>query len=222
MQLKAIVNGEITTAASSYVCPFPECRAYSSHWWAFLSYATDKKGSGRYIDSLHMVVSKCDACLEEVVFLGDNMVRPAVSEAPAAAADMPSEIKGDFEEARQLLPISPRGSAALLRLAVQKLLPLLGATPGDINKMIAELVQKGTISVPIQRALDSVRVIGNEAVHPGVMDLTDDVRTATSLFGLINFIIEKAITEPKEIAAIYAGLPPAKLAGIEQRDQGGS
>jgi hypothetical protein len=36
--------------------------------------------------------------------------------------------------------------------------------------------------------LDSARVIGNEAVHPGTMDMRDDHDTAIKLFGLANLI----------------------------------
>jgi hypothetical protein len=38
----------------------------------------------------------------------------------------------------------------------------------------------------VQQSLDIVRVIGNDAVHPGQIDLTDDIETATKLFVLIN------------------------------------
>lgn len=131
---------------------------------------------------------------------------------------MPAEIVSDYLEAGQILSRSPRGAAALLRLAIQKLCPLLGATKKDINAAIGELVSQGTITTSIQQALDSVRVIGNEAVHPGQMDLKDDADTAASLFRLLNFIVEKAITEPKQVASIFAGLPPSKLAAIAERD----
>jgi len=47
---------------------------------------------------------------------------------------MPIEIIQEYMEAAAILPGSPRGSAALLRLAVQKLLPLLGAAEQEINK----------------------------------------------------------------------------------------
>ena len=62
-------------------------------------------------------------------------------------------------------------------------------------------------------------MIGNEAVHPGVLDLRDDKETALALFSLVNFIIEKMISEPKEIDAIYASLPANKIKGIESRDK---
>jgi hypothetical protein len=166
-----------------------------------------------------LVGARCEACSKEVLFFDGRLIYPEESEAPLPAADLPAEVVDDFAEARRVLRVSPRGAAALLRLLVQKLLPLLGAKDGDINSMIGELVLNGVISPKIQKALDSVRVIGNEAVHPGTMDLKDDEATAVSLFNLINYIVEKAITEPKEIDAIYAGLPPGKLAGIVTRDK---
>jgi len=67
-------------------------------------------------------------------------------------------------------------------------------------------------------ALDAVRVIGNNAVHPGQIDLTDDVATATALFGLVNFISEKMISEPAEIKRLYDLLPAGALAQIQKRD----
>jgi hypothetical protein len=39
--------------------------------------------------------------------------------------------------------------------------------------------------------LDSVRVIGNETVHPGTMDMRDDHDTAIKLFGLANLIVDE-------------------------------
>jgi hypothetical protein len=101
-------------------------------------------------------------------------------------------------------------------------LPLIGTTKKDINEQIKELVQNGVITTAVQKALDSLRVIGNEAVHPGTLDLKDDTATATTLFTLLNFIVEKSITEPKLVDEIFASLPEAKLKGIENRDKNAS
>ena len=59
----------------------------------------------------------------------------------------------------------------------------------------------------MQQALDTVRVIGNAAVHPGTIDLRDDAGTVARLFRLTNFIVQKMITELKEIEDIYSNLP---------------
>jgi Domain of unknown function (DUF4145) len=82
-------------------------------------------------------------------------------------------------------------------LAVQKLCAVLGESGKNINDDISSLVTKG-LPVQIQEALDIVRVIGNEAVHPGQIDLNDDPATAASLFELVNLIIEERISEPKK------------------------
>lgn len=145
------------------------------------------------------------------------MIYPLHSTVESPNPDLPQTIQDDYEEARLIANFSPRGAAALLRLAVQKLCQHLGEPGRNINADVASLVAKG-LPVSVQQALDSVRVIGNEAVHPGSIDLRDDVSTVYRLFKLVNFIASKMISEPKEIADLYNGLPPDKLAGISKRD----
>lgn len=71
----------------------------------------------------------------------------------------------------------------------------------------------------VQQALDLVRVVGNSAVHPGHIDLKDDVGTAMMLFGWINVIAEDQISEPKRIEELYQqSLTPGQKEHIEQRD----
>ena len=64
-----------------------------------------------------------------------------------------------------------------------------------------------------------MRVIGNEAVHPGQLDLRDQPATATQLCSLLNVIADAMITQPKVIESLYAGLPETKLQQIEKRDK---
>jgi len=132
--------------------------------------------------------------------------------------DLPEDIKADYEEARTILNKSPRGATALLRLCIQKLCESLGESGKDINKDIGNLVKKG-LPLKVQQSLDIVRVIGNDAVHPGQIDLTDDVETATKLFVLTNLIVDVMITQPKEIDKLFNSLPKNKLEGIANRDK---
>src|SRR5690606_29908829 len=113
--------------------------------------------------------------------------------------------------------LSPRGAAALLRLSIQKLCAYLGQPGHNINSDIKALVALG-LPPKVQEALDTVRVIGNNAVHPGKIDLKDDIDIVNMLFKLVNFIAQKMITEPKEIDEIYSSLPAEKIDGIRQRD----
>ena len=75
--------------------------------------------------------------------------------------------------------------------------------------ILPNLVQKG-LAASIQKALDSVRVIGNEAVHPGRIDLKDDSTTAAGLFRLVNIIVEQTISNQKHIDEFFEKLPEAK------------
>lgn len=193
----------------------PHCGAYAQQDWISFS---QKVGDGPAGTAYRAHAGTCQVCKKYSVWVRDKMVFPRSSLAPRALGDMPDDVKADFNEAREVLEVSPRAAAALLRLALQKLMPHLGEKGENINADIGSLVKKG-LQVEVQQALDSVRVVGNEAVHPGVLDLKDDQVTAVRLFGLVNFIVHRMITQPKQIAAIYSSLPQDKLTGIENRDK---
>jgi hypothetical protein len=208
--------------SSPFVCPY--CGVNSQHDWGHVATLSIYPSVGtqdarNYQGDGVLCAARCQTCGGEAIFLGGKVIVPNYSPAPLPSEDMPLDLVADYMEARDILQRSPRGSAALLRLVIQKLCPILGATKSDINNAIGELLSSGKINIMLQQALDTVRVVGNEAVHPGTIDLRDDVGTATSLFELINIIIEKAITEPRKIERLYNNLPGNKLSGIENRDR---
>ncbi|MHB8235004.1 MAG: DUF4145 domain-containing protein [Solirubrobacteraceae bacterium] len=123
----------------------------------------------------------------------------------------------DYEEARAILARSPRGACALLRLVVQELCVALDLPGKDLNKDIGALVKRGLLP-HVRQALDAVRVVGNESVHPGQMDMKDDQATAAALFGAINLIVEQLITAPNSAQALFSSLPDTKRAPIAERD----
>jgi hypothetical protein len=146
------------------------------------------------------------------------MLHPTCVVAPPAHPRMPDVCKSDYEEARVISPSSPRGAAALLRLVVQKLLVHLGERGAKLDDDIASLVKKG-LPPEIRDALDVVRVIGNNAVHPGQMDPKDLEHGAGVLFELVNAIVEDRIARPAKLAALKGALPAGALAAIEKRDR---
>ena len=180
--------------------------------------ASSKKGVSGACRVSNLFVSVCYQCAEPALWLRDRILWPLTSEAPEANPDLPPDIRADYEEAGTILNLSPRGAAALLRLVIQKLCAFLETGGKDLNKDIGILVERG-LDKKIQQALDIVRVIGNNAVHPGVIDLKDDLRTATQLFTLVNLIAEKMISEPKHINDMFDALPDGAKKGIENRDK---
>lgn len=146
------------------------------------------------------------------------MVYPLFGIAPLPNADMPGDVKADYEEARSIAATSPRGAAALLRLAVQKLCKHLGEPGKHIDTDIKNLVTKG-LPEAVQQALDSVRVVGNNAVHPGQIDFTDNADVANGLFAMVNFICENRITQPMMITQFFQANVPEETQGhIAKRD----
>ncbi|MHC2412882.1 hypothetical protein ACVJGC_005473 [Bradyrhizobium diazoefficiens] len=166
---------------------------------------------------MNMFLSRCHACDAFSVWIKDRLAWPAHSLKIDPHPDIPANVKDDFIEAAAIVDASPRGSAALSRLIIQKLMVDLGESGKDINADIASLVKKGLES-EIQQALDVVRVVGNNAVHPGKIDLTDDVGTALALLQLINLVIERRIATQKRIAEMFGNLPPGALKQITDRD----
>ena len=197
---------------SAFNCPF--CNAYAKQIWFDLHYWGDKGITRLENDK----VCFCSHCGKYSIWHDYKMVFPEFTGVEPPNSDLNFDIKRDYLEAASILQKSPRGAAALLRLAIQKLMIQLGENGKDLNTDIANLVKKG-LPIKVQQSLDALRVIGNEAVHPGELDLRDDRGTAEQLFKLVNFIAEKMITEPKEIEEIYNKIPDSKKKQIEKRNE---
>jgi len=196
----------------AFHCPF--CNAYAKQLWldAFVD-------AGQVMELIGDTdICHCTHCSQQSIWKNAKMVYPDSSPAPIPNPDLPKEIQADYNEARSIISRSPRGACALLRLCVQKLCGFLGESGKDINADIAALVKNG-LNQKIQKSLDIVRVIGNEAVHPGQIDLRDQPETAAQLCNLLNVIADAMITQPAAIESLYASLPDSKLEQIKRRDK---
>jgi len=163
-------------------------------------------------------VATCSSCEDFTLWVNTEIVYPKKTTLPPPNDDLNEDIKSLYLEASSILIDSPKGATALLRLALQKLLEQVGKSGKNINNDIKALVAEG-MSPKIQQALDLLRVIGNNAVHPGQINLDDDTEIAQKLFGILNFIAEELITKPKELEGLYAYLiPPDTQGHIKQRD----
>jgi hypothetical protein len=182
---------------------------------------TERGGQPTYLNLLldNVYVSRCFSCDEYAIWVGDELAYPKFDFSIPPNADMPDDVKADFLEAASIVAGSARGAAALLRLCIQKIVIGLGGNGENLNYDIGQLVEQRVISPSIQQALDIVRVVGNNAVHPGVIDLKDNKGIAGKLFGLVNVIVETTISGPKHIKDIYESVvPESARAAIEKRD----
>jgi hypothetical protein len=163
-------------------------------------------------------LSSCHSCSKSAIWIEGQMVFPRTSPVDAPNADLNPNIAAIYNEAASIVSDSPKGAAALLRLALQMVMVQIGEDGKNINTDIKNLVAKG-LSPKIQKALDLLRVAGNNAVHPGQISFDDDKGIALSMFKLLNLIAEEMITRPREIDELYEDVIPEETKKhIETRD----
>jgi hypothetical protein len=201
-----------TFKVEAYHCP--HCAAFSTHHWATVHYSVDGSRGVTHDSDIYRV--QCRHCNNVSIWYKEQMIFPDRPGTPAPNPDLPDAIKGDYLEAASIVNRSPKGAAALLRLCVQKLCIHLGEPGNNINHDIASLVRKG-LNPLVQQSLDAVRVIGNNAVHPGHIDLNDNRELVLSLFHLINLIADAMISQPKRVQTVYNSLPQTALNAIANR-----
>ncbi|MCY7770670.1 DUF4145 domain-containing protein [Bacillus haynesii] len=169
----------------------------------------------------HLEISICSHCERYVIWENKKMIYPFKTELPEPHKDMHENVKKIYEEAMLVYKHSPRAAAALLRLAIETMIPQLDGyniKKAKINTMIGELVKKD-IPTHIQQGLDAIRVYGNEGIHSGEINLNEDPETVMFLFDLINIMVEELITRKSQIKSFYAKLPIDKIKGIINRDK---
>jgi hypothetical protein len=207
---------------SAFHCPF--CQVLTEQTWSIFLIATYKiiRPNGQEVRGDYQLdnysSAKCNHCGQISIWFGDKMTYPLTGNVEPANPDLPQDVLDDYNEAKDIVNISPRGAAALLRLALQKLVVHLGEKGKVLNDDIASLVKKG-LPIQLQQALDSVRVIGNHAVHPGQIDLSDKPETAFALFSFVNIICDYFITQPAKIAEVFRGIPNKDKQNIANRDK---
>lgn len=199
-----------------------KCGTYSNHDWNSTNVNYTRGTFGSYVqgdDLRKLSICRCQQCGFVSYWMLNKLLWPLQSNVDLPLDEMPEDVKELYDEARNIFYLSPKGACAILRLGLQKLCNRLAEHPedGKIDDAIKYLVANGLPST-LQKSMDAIRVIGNEAVHPGQINVDDNKEIASALFKLMNIIVEKMVIEPKEIADIYNILPQSKIDGINNRD----
>jgi hypothetical protein len=194
----------------------PNCEAFADQWTGLIDQAHVGQ-NWRAVPGAWMVTI-CLSCEEAACWLGTRMVWPSKLLGPLPPADLPDSVKSIYEEARAVAVASPRSAAALLRVCLEELVNELEAGNDPLNAKVGKLVARG-LPEPVQRAMDTLRVFGNEAgAHVGEIDLTDDRETVLALFQVLGMVVEHVITRQNQLDALYSRIPQRKLDAIVRRD----
>jgi hypothetical protein len=196
---------------SAFDCP--SCDAYANQKW--LSLFTQ----AGFPPVSNLDLARCANCNEPSLWFRGAMVYPVGVRSGAPASDrMPDDVLHLYNEARDVSGLSPRSAAALLRLALQVLVDGLEPGSGALNDKIGRLVKKRGLGPDVTKAMDIIRVIGNNGVHPGEIKVEEDDRLLPTLFGLVNLVVQELIVRPEEIDALFDTLPTGAREAIDRRD----
>ena len=80
------------------------------------------------------------------------------------------------------------------------------------------MAKNNTLPPLVVKVADTVRIKGNNAVHPGEMSDEDFDHIASKMFDLINFIVRKGIAEHIELQALYEMTPESPRKAAEKKD----
>jgi hypothetical protein len=156
-------------------------------------------------DVQNVSISYCFNCNEMCLWVCDQLVWPKRAGDPEPKLHASPEIRCDDEVASKPLEASPRGAAALLRLATDKVCKELGEWEQGPKPEIAPPLQE-EIDARVQKVLDAMRIIESDATPPDQTSVGHDRATAETLSGLVNLMCEKMIMEPRHLQAVYTKL----------------
>ena len=197
----------------------PHCGAFAHQRWQMRVDSFEKtSGDGECRFLPRISASVCARCSKFALWEDDRLVYPLMYIAPLPSSDMPEDVRQDYEEARSIFSYSPRGAAALLRLAIKKLVISLGETGSNLDRNIRNLIKKG-LRADIHKALVGARVVGNNAASPGELSAEDSLATAHILFKLTNLIVEDMIAKPKEVSDLVNMLPNENESAAAKRNK---
>jgi Domain of unknown function (DUF4145) len=154
-------------------------------------------------DVQNVSISYCFNCNQMCLWVYDQLVWPRREAFPEPQLHAPPNLRRESEEASQTLEATPRGAAALLRIAIAKLCKELGVSGESPNDGITLFVRED-VDARVQKVLDAARIIESNAMRPDQIGLGEDRATAEILSGLVNLICEKMIMEPRHLQEVYA------------------
>ena len=150
----------------------------------------------------------CERCSRFSLWIDGEMIYHPSADLSIPRMEMPEEVRGIYLEARRTLDASPRAASALLRLAIRGLIAYLGETD-DIAENLKYLKKQG-LDDKIQVALRRVRMVGEDAVEPGLIDSGDGEETARALFEILNLIVDALLVQPRRVDEMLGKLPEEK------------
>jgi hypothetical protein len=164
-----------------------------------LTYEYQEPPQSLKVKLVNLYVSRCYSCRGFAIWVRDRLVFPIRGKEPADIIEG-EVIEGDFKDieedktaddiqkATAILNRSPKGAAALIRICIRKMMPLLEQSGKNLDDNISSLVGKG-LEVEIQQSMDLRQVLRQNPLKLTQFDEKDSeaaIRMVASLKEILN------------------------------------
>ncbi|MFN7311553.1 MAG: DUF4145 domain-containing protein [Vampirovibrionales bacterium] len=179
------------------------------------------------VKTLKVFVSSCCAC-KGIHFFVEEVIQPQFvtetetflvypfkinyKEHEAPCEDMPENIRALYNEASQVLEVSPRCASALLRCALEQLLKVVVTEEArsklkTLDNYIEKFIEENPWAEQYKPHFTELRTIGNDALHNPYMDFFKDKAQAKQdclqLFDFLNLIVFEMYTRKKRHGQLF-------------------
>ena len=131
-------------------------------------------------------VSSCHSCNGFPLWVGSLLVFPTkIDKTPELAEE-------DLDEAAAILNKFPRGATALMRVCIQKLVPLLEDNAEELNQRVSSLVRKG-LEMEMQQSMEVLQVLHSTQLNP--LESQADRETALRFLDSLKEVFERRMLQ---------------------------
>ena len=152
-----------------------------------LTYEYQKHPHPLKVKMANLHISNCHNCNGFSLWVSGLLVYPTKLD------KTPELVDEDVEEAAVVLNKSPRGATALMRLCIQKLVPLLEDNGKELNQRVSSLVRKG-LEMEMQQAMDVLQVLRSDPVQLSPLDSQADKETALRFLDSLKEVLERRMS----------------------------
>jgi hypothetical protein len=154
-----------------------------------LTYEYQKHPHPLKVKMANLHISNCHSCNGFSLWVGGILVFPTRID------KTPELVEKDLEEATAILNKFPRGATALMRVCIQKLVPLLEDNGKELNQRVSSLVRKG-LEMEMQQAMEVLQLLRSDPVQLSQLEShADNKKTALRFLDSLKEVLERRMSQ---------------------------
>jgi len=149
-----------------------------------LTYEYQKHPHPLKVRMANLHISNCHRCNGFSLWVSGLLVFPTKMDKSPELADE------DVDEAAAILNKFPRGATALMRVCIQKLVPLLEENGKELNQRVSSLVRKG-LEMELQQAKEVLEVLRGDPLQLSQLESQASKETALRFLDSLKAVLER-------------------------------